>query len=375
MNYSEEVVYQLVGKQDKTANVSFKSESESYNLYGSHVTVLFLYNQYEREELDERVKNPDNRTAVKIKVRHLTSSLDKEKILQLETDGINTEDISSILYFKHDERNTFHSSEKRTITKIEVPIHTQPKGRDYDWMYGFSRRLVNEGTGLSPKERTFYLAGKLYYEPEELTESEKKEIAPAEGAFDPDIEWVFLSIKYKRDEASEEDKKRMIQLMRKKDVEDMNLLDKYLKETGSSLSKLSKEDIDTAVKLLMRIQRYRERHFNVVGEMPIYLDVDRYLHVHMRHVEEMKINKLFGHKSNIQWDEQDVLVLIGKVIDKINEEIQEFFEKNSGKRFSRYGKQSIYFEGDYYTLHIEPNGSISTFHRNRKAQEQIIPES
>lgn len=371
MDYSEEEIYLLVGKQDKTANVTFKTESESYNLYGPHVTVLFLYNQFEREELDERVKNPDNRTAGKIKVRHLTSSLDKEKILRLETDGINTEDISSIFYFKHDERNTFHSTEKRSITKIEVPIHTQPKGRDYDWMYGFSRRLVNEGTGLSPKERAFYLAGKLFYEPEELTESEQKEIAPTEGTFHADVEWEFLSIKYKREEVTEEDKKRMIQLMRKKDIEDMDLLDKYLKETGSSLSKLSKEDIDTAVKLLMRIQRYRERHFNVVGKFPIYLDVDRYLHVHMRHVEEMKINKHFEHKSNIQWEEDDVLIVIEKVLDKINDEIQKYFENNPGKRYSRYGKQSIYFEGDYYTLHIEPNGSISTFHRNWKAHENV----
>ena len=366
MNYSEEEVYQLVGKQDKTATVGFKTDSESYKLYGTHVTVLFLYDQYEREELDERVKDPNNRTMGKIKVRHLTSNLDKEKILHLESDGISTEDISSILYFKHDEQNTFHSAEKRTITKIEVPIHIQPKGRDYDWMYGFSRRLVNEGIGLSPKERAFYLAGKSYYEPEELTDSEKEEIALNKN----DVEWELLSIKYRREEATEEDKKRMILLLRKRDNENMDLLDKYLKETGSSLSKLSNEDIDTATRLLIRIQFYKERHFNVTGKMPIYLGIDRYLHVHMRHVEEMKINKQFEHKSNIQWVEKNVLMVIGKVISKINNEIQEFFEKNPGRRFSRYGKQSIYFEGDYYTLHIEPNGSISTFHRNWKAHEK-----
>lgn len=370
MNYTEEEVYALVGKQDKTANVSFKTDSESYKLYGPHVTVLFLYNQYEREELDERIKNPENRTAKKIKVRHLTSNLTKERIIQLETDGINTEDISTILYFRNDEHNTFHSSEKRTITKIEVPLHKQPKGRDYDWMYGFSKRLVNEGSGLSPKERAFYLAGKLYYEPKELTELEKKEITSIDGILNPDVEWELLSIKYQREEATEEDKKRLVQLMRKKDLDDMDLLDKYLKEAGSSLSKLSREDLDTAAKLLFRIQRYRERHFNVVGKLPIYLDVDRYLHVYMRHVEELKVNKQFEHKSNIQWEEEDVLIVIEKVLDKINDEIQKFFENNPEKRFSRYGKQSIYFEGDYYTLHIEPNGSISTFHRNWKAHEK-----
>jgi hypothetical protein len=374
MKYSEEEVYLLVGKQDKTANVSFKTESESYKLYGPHVTVLFLYNQYEREELDERVKNPNNKTAGKIKMRHLTSNLSKEKIRLLETNGINTNDISSIIYFRADEKNTFHSSEKRAITKIEVPIHIRPKGRDYDWMYGFSKKLVNQGVGLSPKERAFYLACKLYYEPNDLTESEKDEVALSENNLKLDIEWELLSVKLKREEASEEEKKRILQLMRKKDIVDMNLLDKYLKETGSSLSKLSKEDIDTAVKLLWRIQHYRERHFNVTGKTAIYLDVDRYLHIHIRHVEEMKINQHFEHKSNIQWQEEDVLIVIDKVIEKINPEIQEFFQKNPGKRYSRYGRQSVYFEGDYYTLHIEPNGSISTFHRNWKLQEKNIPD-
>jgi len=63
-------------------------------------------------------------------------------------------------------------------------------------------------------------------------------------------------------------------------------------------------------------------------------------------------------------------MVIDKVIEKINDEIQDFFEKNPGKRYSRYGKKSVYFEGDYYTLHIEPSGAISTFHRTWKEHEQ-----
>jgi hypothetical protein len=370
VNYTEEEVYELVGMQDKTATVSFKSDSESYSVYGPHVTVVFRYTQYEREELDQRVKNQETRTAGRVKVNHLYSQLDECKISKLEKEGINTEDIASILYFKGNEKNTFHSEEKRTINKIKIPIRSQSKGKDYDWMYGFSRILVNEGTGLSPKERAFHLAGKLYYELNAITAEEKKEIYPDGKNIDPDVEWDYLTIKYQREEATDEEKKRLVQLMKQKDCIDLDLLDKYLKETGSSLSRLAKDDIETAARLLMRINRYKEGHFNVVGKKPIYLDVDRYLHVHMRHVEEMKINRQFAHKSNIQWKEEDVLMVIGKVIDRLNDKIQDFFEKNPGKRYSRYGKESIYFEGDYYTLHIEPNGSISTFHRNRKVHEQ-----
>ena len=122
MDYSEEEVYLLVGREDKTAGVIFKSGSDSYKLYGGHVTVLFLYTQYEREELDNRIKNPDSFTSGIIKVRHLTSELDDEKIKQLERDGISTKDIASILFFKHDTQNTFHSKEKRNITKLKFQL-------------------------------------------------------------------------------------------------------------------------------------------------------------------------------------------------------------------------------------------------------------
>jgi hypothetical protein len=356
MNYSEEEIYSLVGKQDKTATVIFKTGCESFKLYSHHVTVLFLYTQYEREELDKRIESSDSKTSALIKIKHLTSQLDGDKIRQLENTGINTDDIASILYFKDDTKNTFHSTEKRAITKIEIPIHIQPKGRDLDWMYGLSKRMVHSGTGLSPKERQFYLAGKYYYEPNALTSEERSE-------------FEYLKIKYKREEADDTDKRKLVQLFRKKDNEDMELLDKYLKETGSTLSKLYKVDVDSATKLLVRISCYQEKHINVVGKKAIYLNVDRYLHVHMRHVEEMKVNKQFANKSNFQWNEEDVLMVIDKVIEKINPEIQEFFENKPGKRYSRYGRKNIYFEGDYYTLHIEANGAISTFHRTWKEHE------
>jgi hypothetical protein len=53
---------------------------------------------------------------------------------------------------------------------------------------------------------------------------------------------------------------------------------------------------------------------------------------------------------------------------QIDKEVQEHFMKNPGKRYSRYGQKAVYFEGDYYTVHIEPDGRISTFHKNRKRE-------
>ncbi len=375
MDYSEEEVYTLVGKHDKTATVSFKPNSDSYKLYGPNVTVLFLYTQYEREDLDKRIKDPNLSTKSIIKVKHLYSELDSVKIKKLESIGINTDDIAVIGYLTSDPKNTFHSKEQRSITKIEVPMKIQLKGRDIDWIYGFSKRLVESGKGLSPKEMHFYLACKYFYESDKLSSNELSEIFDDSENMKIEIEFEYLKIKYEKVVADDADIKRLGQLIIKKDNEDLQLLDKYLKESGSSLSKFSKENLNSAANLLIRINGFHEKSINVTGRKAIYLDVDRYLHVHMRHVEEMKINKHFAHKSNFQWDEEDILIVLDKIIEINNDKIQEFFKSNPGKRYSCYGRKSIYFEGDYYTLHIESNGAISTFYRIWKEDELRVIEA
>lgn len=35
--------------------------------------------------------------------------------------------------------NLFVKEEKRTINKLEIPFNKEPKGGDYDWMYGFEK--------------------------------------------------------------------------------------------------------------------------------------------------------------------------------------------------------------------------------------------
>lgn len=245
-----------------------------------------------------------------------------------------------------------------------------PKGRDYDWMYGFERRLVEEGIGLCPAERHFYLAGKYYYESGKLTESELNEIFPSDSSMSELVEWEYLSIKYFREEISAEEKARLGKHIGKRKKQHYVILDYYLKQAGSSLKKLAKENIEQAVDLLMKVSDFKERRLNVIGKRPIYIDIDSYLHIYMRHVEDFKITDHFEDKDNFQWDVKDVFSVMRHVIEGTNKEIQAHFEKSPDNRYSRYGKESAYYQGDYYTFHIEPTGRISTFHKNRKEQEK-----
>jgi hypothetical protein len=371
MRYTLEEIYVLVGREDKTVGLTFSYDSEAFRLFGPFLTVVFLYTQKEREELDELVLNTPFSKSGYLKARNLVDKLTKEQEDHLKTKGIHSEDIVEIFYFRAPEKNTFHSTEKRTIHTIEIPFRSLPKGRDYDWMYGFKKQQIAEGIGLCPSERYMYLAGKLYYEPDTLTEGEKKE-AFVEGTktLKAEIEWEFLGIKYMRQEIEEAEKKRLAEMLAAEESAKQDLLDKYLQQAGSSLKKLAKDNIDQAVELYRKVMAFKERRLNVIGKVPIYIDLDGFLHIYMRHVEEFKVTDHFEDKDNFQWEEEDVYGVMANVVKDVDEEIQDFFYKNTGKRYSRYGTQSIYYQGDYYTFHVDANGRVATFHKNKKVHKQ-----
>jgi hypothetical protein len=370
MQFTIESIYASIGRDDRVADVFFKNESPSYTLYGKSVTVVFLYTQREREILEEEIKAKPFSGKGFIKAKPVGQHLVEGLTDRLKTEGINSSDIEDIWFYTGKEKNTFHSTEKRSITKINVPIQPAPGGRDLDWMYGFRRKEVMEGIGLSPEEMGFYLAGRLYYESESITSDERSLIYDADGVLKQEVEYEFLGIKYQRGEITQEDKRRLLTLFRLDKRRRLLTLDKYLTESGSSLRRLAEKNSLQAYKLSKKVIHYKQRRLNVDGKIAIYIDLDSFLHIYMRHVQEMKVNNHFEHKDNFQWEESDVINVLSKVINSLNGDIQFYMEKNPGKNYSRYGEHSPYYQGDYYTFHIAPTGRLMTFHKNTKEHEK-----
>lgn len=259
---------------------------------------------------------------------------------------------------------------KRELKKIKVPIEILPKGGDLDLHYGFTKRLVQNGIGLCPRERVQFLAGKLYFEPQNITNEENAQIFN-DGIIDEQIEWEFLQMKYYREEISEKEIRRFLEFYDKNKRKSILILDKYLIQAGSSLRRLKIQDKEKANELFKKVRYFHQRRLNAVGKYPIFLDLEGYLHIYMRHVEEFQINKHFEHKDNFQWIEDDVFNVMKFVIEFVNDEYQKFKEENPDQGFNKYKKDSVYFVGDYYTFYIESSGRISSFFKNRKGQEQL----
>ncbi len=371
MEYTLEKIYSLVGKKDHVATLTFKEGSEAFKKYGNTITVVFMYEQAEREGLDKLIQDISTYTHGIIKANELLFDLSEHKRKLLLEEGINSKDITNILYSPNAPNpNTFHTTEKRVFNKHIIEMESLPKGGDLDWMYGFQKELVQEGIILLSKERNFYLAGKFYFEPQNLSVQEIQEIFDEVGLIKEPVELEFLDIKRKREEISEEEQRRLNTLEENKNRSRLDILDLYLKQAGSSLKKLSDRNPEQATILIEKVQNFNEKRLNVMGKHPIYIDIGSYLHIFMRHVKDFKINQHFEHKDNFQWNEDDVFLVMNEIIDEIDDTYQKFREENPDSRYSKYKKQSIYFQGDYYTFHIETTGRISTFHKNRKKHEQ-----
>ncbi|KAA9327243.1 hypothetical protein F0P96_18595 [Hymenobacter busanensis] len=364
-------IYETLGKFDKAVNISFRRGSATHEAFGDDINVVFMYTQVEREGMDALLANGEaGEPTGYIKARYLGFDLPDDKVRLLTSPGILSSDITSILSATWSpEKNTFHSTDTRQLNKIEVPFRRLPKGGDYNWMYGFDKERVAEGIGLSPYERSVYLGRKLYFEPDSLTAEEHVEMLDDNGIVE-DVEREYLAVLYKREEANEEQKKNLLALLKKHRADRFKALDDELKKIGSSIKKLIKVDEDKAGELLLSVVQFSERRLNITGKYPIYLDLKGFLHIWMRHVEDMKINQQFANKDNYQWEEPDVIRVMGHIVEQINEEVQAYFDATPNTRFSKYGRESVYYEGDYYTLHIEPSGRIDTMHKNRKTHEQ-----
>ena len=143
-------------------------------------------------------------------------------------------------------------------------------------------------------------------------------------------------------------------------------LKQELQNAGSNMAKLYNQNKSLYKHLLNGTIKYLPERLNGFKGKPIYIDWKGYLHVFIRHVEEFKINNAFEDKDKFLWDPRDVTTVIKKVIESVEDEIQQFWKDKPGQRFSKYGAQSLYFEGDYYIFHIEGDGRLSTFHRSKK---------
>lgn len=287
--FEQSDIYELAGKNDNVVNLLLRKDSESSQLYGEDLTVCFVYTLKERQAL-ENDKNSLNEEHY-VKANDLLCELGEDERNRLVTKGILLEDIVELLVSPNiNKHNIFTSKDKRDIRTLNVEMSTASNGGDITWMYGFLKKMKDDGVALTPEEIADYLAYKMILDKANLTEEEKCRIFDEEGAVkDNDVSLAYLLWKEQAGLLKDNDVENLIELKKIQFHERFYKTGKELEKMGLSWVKLAQNSVEKASLLLKKVIGFHEIRYNVTGNHLLYCNFDSFLHIYLRHVEELKI--------------------------------------------------------------------------------------
>lgn len=360
--FTQEDIYTLCGRDDAVATITLNPESEGYSTFGEDVTVSFVYTPKERKALEEDSSSMNGVPCVK--ARALLPDYNEAKAEVLQTTGVNPHDIIQMLvYHGTKPQNTFYSQEKRSPNVLEIPFEAEGGGRDIGWMYGALVSFREKGIAITPDEYSEYLAYKLVLDKDGMTEEERNQVFDKEGLINNnDVAWEFLNWKKEAGMLTDKDRHNLAHLKIVRIKERLGKLDEQLKGIGG-LKRFSEKYPDNAELIVKKVLGYRQHRYNAVGRHLLYLDLEGFIHIYLRHVEELSTSGFYTERTKFQLEEKDVEIAIDQVMHALNDEYQAFRENNPDRQFRKYGDQAYYYNGDYYELRIEPDGRLIQFYK------------
>jgi len=356
-------IYEYVGKNDGVATLSFRPDSDMFEKYGDSITVSFVYTQLERRALETDLKAFDETNNVK--ARNLLPNAESDNSEELQKEGIDTRDIIEItVVLLTPKNNTFACEELRTPNVLEIPFEAEGGGKDIGWMYGALCRFLKDGIALTPDEYTQYLAYKCILDKDSLSKEEKLIIFDDKGRIcNNEVSYFYLQWRKEAGKLKDDQLDMLARIEQIHLSERLVVLDTELQKMGLNLKKFAEKYPKKAGLLFEKTLKFYEVRYNVTGKYLLYLNYESFLHVYLRHVEELKVENQFADRDKFQLKEEDVLTVMSVVMRVLNDEYQKYKDEHPNGRFFRAGKMAYYYNGDYYHVDVNPDGSISTFYK------------
>lgn len=373
MNFSYEELYSMYGQYDTFISIVFHRDSASFHKFGSTLMGVSKYTLEERTELESILKTDEIPRTEKV-IHFIPSELEKlslEQVEFLDKTGFLCSDIFEVSSVNLPQKNRFIERKKK---EIQNTINIEIDARDWQDInritFGFLNSRFIKGNPLSPNEINQYLGLREYYK-EGNQISPFKELAFQEDQITLKNEVRFYELKSKFDDLviNEEEMKEFAQQIISKYSQRENLINEELKKSSERIKQLSQEFGDQIERLKDICHKYEERVV-LFGEKLIFLNFERFLHIYIRHVTETQIGNRFQGKTVFQYKFDDIIRVISLVMDVASNDIQEHFRNYPDKIYRRMGARSIYYDGHYYRVEIEPNGSLITFHSYNNCEEK-----
>ena len=190
------------------------------------------------------------------------------------------------------------------------------------------------------------------------------------GEIRKDIKYYYLKSKFTNDKIDNKERGDLTILIQERAGIMHDNLKKELQKSSADWKAKGieyKEGLKNILSIASNFYSKRITH----NKFPVWWDFERFLHIYLRHVSETQIGERFKGRSVFQYALKDIEDLIEIVLDSIDEEIQSHFAENPNVAFKRHGEMSVYFNGDFYTVHIDKEGRLMTFYKNEAIEKKV----
>ena len=366
MTYTKESIYKYSGQYDKIVVVTFDWNSDSYRKYGEYIVGYFYYTPKERiaiQKLIEEKVESSTHGFVKFKPSE-SPKLSDINITELDKKGLLTSDIIEILQFSHLEENKFSKTEKRALPEPMIIKSPFTNEDEEDLMIWLNNQRLKSGYKLIPEEINKHNAVIFRKYEQEIRKSDNLYdfIDITTGEIKPELKYYYLQSKFYHDELAEVELEEFKSLINQRAQDKVEILGNELKKSTEHWNQIG-INYEKGVSILVHLITNFETQRITNVKFPIWWDLEKFLHIYMRHVDETQVGERFEIKTVFQYKLNDIRDLIKIVLEKTEKEINEHFEKNSEKDFFRIGERSVYYNGDFYSFHIEKSGRLMKFHK------------
>jgi len=365
MNFSYEEIYWMYGQYDNNfVELELHADSESFRVYSNKLMGSFIYTFEERTKIEEQLKREDiprSNKHVKFKPSDL-EFLSSEQIETLDKKGILCADISCVSTINLPRHNRFALKEEKEIPNTHTIQININENEFYLFQLGFYTSRIKNGYKLMPEEEYEFLGLSLFFCPELVKKQYSAQIYLADTKnINDKVLYYYLKFKFLKGEISTDEKNEFDRLFKIRAEKKLKILEAELKRTGENLKKIAKENKGSFCRLISICSSFEDEVI-LPYEFPVWWDLERFLHIYLRHVKETKVGESFNTKTNFQYRFRDIRRIVDLVLESIYPEIKLHFQNNPSKVFKRIGSRSVCYDGNYYRIEIEPNGRLLTFH-------------
>lgn len=356
-SFNHRDIWELAGEKSRVATFTFALGSGTALRLGKSVVGVPMYSPKERAV---QAANCGTNLRIEATMRDLSQSIKRE----LEHSGFPIADIASILIVPFDRPVERHEGgEKKIPNVITIPYTHDPTVNVDRLTQNLLVMKHNHGNELAPFEKEQLIGITLG-----LNDGHIDRRILEQFGFTAETAQNSTAVRFYRLQAKERQPGKVLSEEEAKLLEDARETRKLeafiaaIKELQSSgLATVEDEQTRAALKTVFdAVTKFRPAVV-LNWKRPVYWDLEGYVHIAMRHIREMQVGR-YTEKTPFPYRSEDLESLIEKVLGSIRDDIHAHFEERPGQAFFRAGSRSVYFHGDYYSFHIDPNGRLTNFH-------------